>query len=110
MRRLAIALVVLSTLACLAGAVASCSLFHADFPGSCSSGADCFKFIETCDVVQHVCVPLYDAGPRPDAGPDATVIDAAVDAGPDAAADAGPDAGPDAAADAAIDAGVPDAV
>jgi hypothetical protein len=107
-KRVAIVLVALSVLACAAGVVASCSLFHEDFPGTCSSGQDCFKAIETCDVIRHVCVPIYDAGPRPDAGPDAA-FDAAVDGGPDAAADAGPDAGPDAAVDAAIDAGVPDA-
>jgi hypothetical protein len=108
-KRIAAVLVALSLLACVAGAIASCSLFHQDYPGTCSSGTDCFKFIETCDVVQHVCVPIYDAGPRPDAGPDAATIDAAVDGGSDAAADAGPDGGPDAAGDAAIDAGVPDA-
>jgi hypothetical protein len=108
-RRAALVLLVLSVLACAAGAVASCSLFHEDFPGDCSSPQDCFKAIETCDVVQHVCVPLYDAGPRPDGSPDAQIIDASTADGPDAAGDAGIDAGIDAGPDAAIDAGVPDA-
>jgi hypothetical protein len=106
-RRPAIAVVLTLALASLGAALVSCSLFHEDFPGSCTIGTDCWKGIETCDVVKHVCVPLSDAAPVPDAGPDASS-----DGGPDAS-DGGPDAsdgGPDAAPDARpIDAGVPDA-
>lgn len=109
MRRPAIAVVLVLALGSLAVAVASCSLFHEDFPGACTNGTDCWKGIETCDVVKHECVPLSDAAPVPDSGPDAAFDagpDAAFDAGPDAAFDAGPDAAPDANV---IDAGVPDA-
>jgi hypothetical protein len=104
-RRHAITVVLVLALGSLAALLASCSFFHQDFPGTCSSGTDCWKGIETCDIVKHECVPLSDAAPVPDAGPDAAP-DAAFDAGPDAAFDAGPDAAPDARP---IDAGVPDA-
>jgi hypothetical protein len=104
-RRPAIAVVLVLALASLAATVASCSFFHEDFPGSCSSGTDCWKGIETCDVVKHECVPLPDAALLPDSGPDAAA-DAATDGGPDAATDGGADAAPDARP---IDAGVPDA-
>jgi hypothetical protein len=80
-----------------------CSFFHDSLPGTeCQVPADCFRGIERCDTVTHVCVPIVDAGPTPDAPVDAEPADA----GPDADDS---DAGPDADVDAAVDGGMPDA-
>lgn len=86
-------------------ALGACSFFHESLPGdSCSKNADCFAGRELCDVATSTCVPLVDAGPRPDADTtDADTTDADT-------TDAGIDATPaDASIDATADAEVPDA-